>query len=237
MRLHVEIPLATAEPLSGLVAEVVPVDPDAAAEALARRWAGNLLQLTEPIIESIGSGRIIVNSGSLADDLVALEPHNWLGGGKAALTTHLERIEPALRASPVRLLIEPCSRHVIHDAQAALLFLQEQSAAPVGLALNPTALFEPSMLAFREDHLLRIAESLAPRCEMLILAGMELDEVDERFNPCSPEEGEFDLVEVWTACRAHLPAEAPVVLRANTRRLPDAALLERLMAAGAAGRR
>ncbi len=231
MRLHAEISLAGDPAPGGLVGEVVPIGSCAASEAIARRWAGNLLQLTPEIVAALGPGRVMVNSGSLAEDLAALEPRNWLGSGKAALTGHLATLEPVLREAQVRLLIEPCSRHIIHDAQATLLFLQEQSAAPVGLALNPAALFEPSMLAMREDHLLRIAESLAPRCEMLILAGVRPDESAERLTPCGAGEGEFDPVELWTACRPYIPAHAPVVLRTDSQHPPDAALLRRLEAA------
>ncbi|GEM_PF-5694993 len=221
MRLLIETP---AEPDSasyaanapdGTVAKVLApgVEQTPVAPPFARRWSGNLLKLTTEQITTFGGGRVIVNSGSLRDDLGSLDPRNWMAPGMAALSRLLESIESAVRAAGVHLLLEPHSRHILHDAQVAGIYLSQFSGEPFGLALNPTALFEPSMLSVREDHLQRIAEALAPRASALILADVRPNQEQERLTPCEPGRGIFDLLAVLTACLPHLPSETPVVVR------------------------
>jgi len=189
-----------------------PADPDSRAP-WAHRWMGNLLELTPGMIEQIAHRRLIVNSGTLAVDLNTLDPHNWMADGMKALTEHLELLGPALRAASTTLLVEPCSRHILHDAPVVRDFFSEHSQRPIGLALNPTALFEPSMLQFREDHLRRIADTLAPLATALILTDARLDAAGGRLAPCHLGDGAFDPQSTAGVCLAVLAPDIPIVLR------------------------
>ena len=220
MRLYAEdsqppVPSAS----EGGFAAVVPLGPAGPERRVpvAHRWAGNLLELTPAITERSGGGRLIVNSGSLNNDLDALDPHNWMPGGIKSLLTRLESLGPALRATRTTLLLEPRSRHILHDAPVARDFFGQHPDESIGLALNPTALFEPSMLRYREDHLHRIAEALAPIAAVLILANAQLDEEGERFVSCDLGSGLFDVQSLFDACLPLLNPQTPIVLRQPSR--------------------
>lgn len=222
---------------TGLVATAARLGAEQSASEppLVRRWSGNLLKLTAEEIGAFEGGRVIVNSGSLSDDLEALDPRNWMAPGLAALAQHLDSLDAAARATGVQLLLEPCSRHILHDAQVAGIYLSQFADGPFGLALNPTALFEPSMLSVREDHLQRIAEALAPRAQALILGNVRLDEQPERLIPSEPGEGVFDLSAVLTACLPCLPLETPVIVRQLSPVTGPASLLDSLARAIVSG--
>lgn len=216
MRLHEDrliqpAPTSPSDAITAIIS-LYPVGPDSGSP-LAHRWAGNLLELTPDTIERLGGGRVIVNSGSLSDDLDALDPHNWMPGGMNALIRHLKSLDPALRASGTTLLLEPRSRHIIHDAPVARDFFRERPHESVGLALNPTALFEPTMLQFREDHLQRIAEALAPLAAVLILSDASPDEQGEQLVPCDLGGGAFGVESTLKACVPLLTANTPIILR------------------------
>ncbi|HBS27871.1 MAG TPA: hypothetical protein DEB06_00120, partial [Phycisphaerales bacterium] len=49
------------------------------------------------------------------------------------------------------------------------------------LALEPAALFEPTMLSHADDHLTRIVSFLAPRAEVIILS-------DAALSPATPDD-------------------------------------------------
>lgn len=233
MRLYRENPGPPATTASG--ATILTITPRSSAgpespAPWAHRWTGNLLELTPATIEQMGGGRLIVNSGTLGDDLDALDPHNWMTGGIRALIGHLESLNPALRAANARLLIEPCSRHILHDAPVAKGFFREHSENPIGLALNPTALFEPTMLPFCEDHLQRIAESLAPIAAALILTDARLDADGERLVPCDLGNGAFDLDGAARACLSLLAPDAPIIIRRADKTSLSASILESIRA-------
>ena len=93
MHLYAEKPGGPATTASAAtIAAILPFSPaDSEPRApWAHRWMGNLLKLTPVMIEQFGGGRLIVNSGTLADDLNALDPHTWMADGMTALAEHFE---------------------------------------------------------------------------------------------------------------------------------------------------
>jgi hypothetical protein len=179
----------------------------------ARRWAGNLLELTPSLVERFGGGRLLVNSGSLADELGELDPRNWMAGGMTALAEHLQSLQSALEMTSTTLFLEPHSRHILHDAQCTAMYLRQHAINSVKLALNPPALFEPSMLVYREDHLQRILESLGPLAGMLVLSDAIVDQAGERLAPCPPGDGVFNSPDTIDAAADFLNPDTPIVLR------------------------
>ncbi len=74
-------------------------------------------------------------------------------------TAYLDAAEPVLRDSGRRLLLRTHARHVVSDFVAAKALLAEREGSPIGIALDPAACFEASMLADAEDHLVRTFSS------------------------------------------------------------------------------
>ena len=205
---------------------ILPLDPRAGGAApRARVWRGNTLHLDRTTLERFAGATLLINSGSLAGDLEALNPRNWMGGGVARLVEHLASLCGDLMQLGMRLLIEPCSRHVLHDAHTTAAFLREHREEHLGLALNPTALFEPSMMDHREDHLFRIAEALAPIASALILADAAPDASGENLDPADLGAGAFDPCETLRiVLEAMGAAEATTqAVAARSRRLDRAA--------------
>jgi hypothetical protein len=109
-------------------------------------------------------------------DPFARTPEAWLPGALPALLTRLETLEPTLTRLRIRLLIRPHARHVFSDAPrcAAILRAPWRSASTcphIGIALDPVAMLEPSMLATATDHIRRTLESLADRASLVVLTG------------------------------------------------------------------
>lgn len=159
---------------------------------IAIRWKGNALQLDAADLERFAAQTLLVNSGSLGSDLLDRHPRNWMAGATARLAAHLASLRREIERLDVRFLIEPHSRHILHDAPTAAAFLREHGDERLGLALNPCALFEPSMITFAEDHLRRIAEALAPLASAFVLADAARDASGENLLPADLGRGEFD---------------------------------------------
>ncbi len=201
---------------------IIPLGPRAGGAApLARVWRGNALQLDRRALERFAGTTLLINSGSLGDDLGAPVPRNWMAGAAARLADHLFSLRPDLVRLRIRLLIEPHCRHILHDALTAAVFLREHGDAHIGLALNPVALFEPSMIPHREDHLLRIAEALAAAGAAFILADAAPDPAGENLDPADLGCGAFDprftlqvLLDPARPARAkHEAVPRPVIVR------------------------
>lgn len=178
---------------AGDEALILPFDaPAGGGEPLARVWRGNALQLDSSMLERWAGATVLINSGSLSDVLAALDPHNWMAGAAARLADHLASLRPDLVRRRIRLLIEPHCRHILHDALTTAAFMREHGDDRIGLALNPVALFEPSMVPHLEDHLLRMAEALAPLSAAFILADAAPDPSGESLLPVELGRGAFD---------------------------------------------
>ncbi len=162
------------------------------AAPIATRWKGNALQLDAADLDRFAAQTLLVNSGSLGSDLFDRHPRNWMAGATANLAAHLASLRREIERLDIRFLIEPHSRHILHDAPTAAAFLREHGDERLGLALNPCALFEPSMITFAEDHLRRIAEALAPLASAFVLADAARDASGENLLPTDLGRGEFD---------------------------------------------
>ncbi len=123
----------------------------------------------------------VVWSGSLADDPFARDLATWGPRGWSALNDWCDAIAPPLAAAGRRVLLRPHARHVLSDVQRCLRFLDQRAGAPFALALEPAALFEPTMLSHADDHLTRIVSFLAPRAEVIILS-------DAALSPATPDD-------------------------------------------------
>ncbi len=175
-------------------------------------WSGNCLKLTDADIRRCVSGDLLVNSGSRADDLTDLDPGNWQPAARVMLAERLAAIRPVLRDRGSRLLLEPCSRHILHDAQTILLFWTEFAVEEVALALNPVALFEPSMLEHRDDHLTRIFETLGRHAAMLVLTDAQVSRGGDRLNLCPLGRGLFEPAAILALCRTHCRPDLPILV-------------------------
>jgi hypothetical protein len=121
---------------------------------------------------------LVIWSGTLADDLFAPHPHNWLPPGRAALDAVCERLLGADLGGP-DLLIRPHCRHVLSDVPSCRRFLADHEDWPVGLALAPRDLLEDGMLSVAADHLERIFAALGGSAKLVYLDGLDdLDGVD-----------------------------------------------------------
>lgn len=185
----------------------------AASQPAFCRWAGNLLELPHELLDRRRGQSIVVNSGSVAERLGDLSPRNWTAAGLEQLTARLAELDPALSQSETILYIEPHSRHILHDAPATARFFRELNPQQLRLALNPTALFEPSMLEHREDHLLRIVEALAPITSMLVLTDVAPSSTGDGLVPCMIGEGVFGAELLLRCVRPIVVPDLPLVFR------------------------
>jgi len=155
------------------------------------------------------------------DHPFARDPACWLPGALPAFLRRLEALEPLLAASRVRLLVRPHARHIVSDAPrcAALLAAQARSATPhIGLALDPIAMLEPSMIPTAVDHTRRSLEALAHRAALAILTSLTPNGSDDADAWCTPspiESGAIPggaLVDLFGAL---IPADCPIALLAS----------------------
>lgn len=115
------------------------------------------------------SGTPVVWSGTLAESLFDVHLPTWGPEAWTALGRWCDGVRSELSRAGRRVLLRPHARHVLSDVQRCVRFLDERSDEPVGIALEPSALFEPSMLDDADDHLTRIFTFLAPRASVLIV--------------------------------------------------------------------
>jgi len=115
---------------------------------------------------------VIAWSGGLGEDLFSRDPRTWLPPGRAALERWLDAALPEMERRGGRLLIRPHARHVVSDAHAAVSLLDARAGAPLGLALDPAALLEASMLGDLDDHLVRTLALAGPRAEVIVLGSV-----------------------------------------------------------------
>jgi len=165
-------------------------------EAVARFITLNPLEfdaqtLATRLIGAAEGGTVVTWSGNHADELFARDPSVWTGDGLETLGRLCREVAPALRAAGVRWLLRPHCRHVLCDTQRCVNFLRTQvSGAPVreviGLALDPVAMLEASMLdssggagATPADYVGRAIRTLGPASELVFVCGVEAPQTDE----------------------------------------------------------
>lgn len=171
-----------------------------------------------------GAGPVCVWSGTLADPeegLFARDPRTWMPAGLDALDGTvrgvLDKADATGDHGRPALLLRPHARHVLCDPQRCLTLLDRWADLPVGLALDASAMLEPSMLGAVEDHLARALEALGHHAAAVFLTDLrpaDPDEADAGFVPVPLGAGELApiLDRYAELVDAHAPADAPVVL-------------------------
>jgi hypothetical protein len=135
---------------------------------------------------------IMAWSGTLGGAPFEGTPANWMRG-PAALDACCDELAPQLVRHGKRLVLLPHARHVLSDARSALTWWCDRvipgqdpnvvrhspaGRRPFGLALDPAALLEPSMLEDIEDHMQSLLSSFGPRIDALVLRDAAPDPED-----------------------------------------------------------
>lgn len=158
------------------------------------------------------SGTPVIWSGTLAQELFSLHPANWGPGAWSALHGWCDGVRSDLERAGKRVLLRPHARHVLSDVQRCVRFFDERAGQPFGMALEPSAFFEPSMLGDADDHLTRILTFLGPRASVLIVSdaapGSEDDDPVSR-PPLS--EGGLNRALFRSLVDAHVPPGTPTI--------------------------
>jgi hypothetical protein len=146
---------------------------------------GNLLRHDFAFDAELPGDWIFAWSGSLATEMTEVSPMNWMRGPDM-LDAACASLGPQLVRHGRRLLLVPHARHVLSDARSALTWwcthvipgqeLRPDTRAPAGdrafgLAFDPLAMLEPSMLADASDHLHALFASIGVRADAVILRG------------------------------------------------------------------
>ena len=160
---------------------------------------------------------IVAWTGTLADGLFACEPRNWMGQGATQFGARCDALAPALVADERTLAWRPHARHVLSDHPSALVFMKEHGA-PFGLALDPAALFEPSMLDVAEDHLERIFTALGPLASLVLLHDVTVDEAGDTCTPLPFGHGRLPASVLADLVARFVPAGTPVVVQTEADR-------------------
>jgi sugar phosphate isomerase/epimerase len=124
-----------------------------------------------------GAPRVVTRSGWL--DRVDEEPApSWTSGPRARFEHAMESIVPIARERGTLLLIRPSAGDMISDIPSSLGMLRKWAGQPVGLLLEPAALFTGSMLGHAEDHLQRIGETLGehPSTAAIFISNVVFDD-------------------------------------------------------------
>jgi hypothetical protein len=170
---------------------------------------------------------IMAWSGTLGGTLFEGTPANWMRGPQA-LDSLCNALEPQLSRHGKRLVLVPHARHVLSDARSALTWWCERvipgedpnavrrspsGVRPFGLALDPAALLEPSMLPDAEDHLRSLLAAFGPRIDVLILRDARVDPADpESLVPCVLGEGVLPRDRTRALLAEHLPHDTPIAV-------------------------
>lgn len=142
-------------------------------------------------LESLAiAGTVITWSGSLAEEPFARDPGAWGGERLDQLGKLCRDLAPELRRRGVRWLLRPHCRHVLCDPQRCVSFLRTQVSGgavrqAIGIALDPSALLEQSMLnassgagATPEEFVGRAIRVLGPVSDWLLLSSVKPAEHD-----------------------------------------------------------
>ncbi|MFO0961982.1 MAG: hypothetical protein U0625_03640 [Phycisphaerales bacterium] len=188
---------------------------------------GNLLSPDFAFDAELPGQWIFTWSGTLAADLASVSPANWMRGPQT-LAAACDSLAPQLARHRRRLLLVPHARHILSDARSALTWWCERvipgqdpavvRTAPAGerafgLALDPGAMLEPSMLADAPDHLRSLVTHVGARADAIILRDMAPSAQDpELLAPCSAGTGALPGALLWELVREAVPETVPVLV-------------------------
>ena len=214
---------AAAPPACDLV--VAPLD--APGTPLGAFVGGNPLDGHWAVDAELPGDWVLAWSGTLGDGLFEGTPANWMRG-PARLNETCTELAPQLARHGKRLVLVPHARHVLSDARSALTWWCERlfpgerfellPPAPdtrrsFGLALDPGALLEPSMLPDIEDHLQSLLSALGPRIDLLLLRDVRVDPADpDSLEPCALGTGALPRERLLDLVARHVPEPVPVAV-------------------------
>ncbi len=161
--------------------------------------------------------RIILPSGWLSGDRLERSARTWGPEGMRALEDACKHIGEWAAATGTRVLLRPHCRHVLGDVQRTISFLRAHQGSPVGLALEPCALLEQSMLSHAEDHLRSAFANLAPLADALCLSGVRFAADADSGEPPAPTrttvgEGSVPPRVLMRLAHEHVPHGTPIIL-------------------------
>lgn len=182
---------------------------------LARAAGHNPLAL-DPAAAALPEAPLVLGwSGGLGEELFERAFATWMPSGRNALDLYLDAAEPVLRDRGSRLLLRTHARHVISDAQAAVALLDARPEAPLGVALDPAACLEASMLGDAEDHMVRFFDLAGGRAEVIVLASVHQPASPEAPEPLAPAplgDGLIDPTLLGRLAREHAREDAIVAV-------------------------
>ena len=207
--------------------DVVVAPLDAPGTPLGAFVGGNPLDGHWAVDAELPGAWVMAWSGTLGASPFEGTPANWMRGPKA-LDGLCDALAPQLARHGKRLVLVPHARHVLSDARSALTWwcervipgedpnLVRRSPAgprPFGLALDPAALLEPSMLGDVEDHMQSLLASFGPRIDVLMLRDARIDPEDpESLVPCALGEGVLPRDRVRALVAEHVPEDTPIAV-------------------------
>ena len=200
---------------------------DAPGAPLGAFVGGNPLDDGWAVDAELPGGWLMAWSGTLGGSLFEGTPANWMRG-PTALDALCDALAPQLARHGKRLVLLPHARHVLSDARSALTWwcrrvipgedpnLVRRSPSgprPFGLALDPGALLEPSMVPDVEDHLRSLLAAFGPRVDLLVLRDARVDPSDpESMQPCALGEGVLPRGRVRELLEELVPEDVPVAV-------------------------
>lgn len=125
---------------------------------------------------------VMVWSGWFGESPWERDPRAWLPGGWDRLVEVLRAARAGLELRRTRWLLRPHARHVLNDPQRCAKFVEMFGGGVYGLAIDPVALLEPSMVPKWEEHTERVLARLAGFSECIVVsaAGVAGSGDDER---------------------------------------------------------
>jgi hypothetical protein len=214
---------AAAPPACDLVAAPL----DSPGTPLGAFVGGNLLAEHWAVDAELPGEWILAWSGTLGGSPFEGTPANWMRG-PARLNEFCTDLAPQLARHGKRLVLVPHARHVLSDARSALTWWCERlfpgqrfellpqspdGPRPFGLALDPGALLEPSMLADVEDHLQSLLSSIGPRADLVILRDVRADPDDpESLEACPLGDGALPRARLLELIERHVPERVPIAV-------------------------
>ncbi|MFO0826902.1 MAG: hypothetical protein U0572_02040 [Phycisphaerales bacterium] len=183
-------------------------------DALASFVDGNPLSDDFLIDVELPGRRIVLWSGTLADELFGDDPRTWMVAGRDAFRRFCDAAAPTLVARDRVLCFRPHVRHVLSDVPSCVSFLRERQGQPFEVALSPADLLTRAMLGDVEDHVTRAFEALGPLASIVLLHDAVPDESPECdvHRPVPLGRGVLPASLIVELLRRHVPATTPVVL-------------------------
>lgn len=132
----------------------------------------------------VPAGPSLAWSGSMAEDLFAPDPRNWMRPGRTRFDEVCATAKANLHEAGAKILVVPHARHILSDAPSAIAWHRDHMGLGVfGLAVAPALLLDPNNLPAGgplEDLMFRIHELLGPVVDRWIEppAGVAVPEVN-----------------------------------------------------------